>query len=1142
MNVFNSSNGYCNVWVVGQPGIGKTFLVENLFEQLYRINNNNPNDIEFDALISEQEHNVKIRIKEIRSFEDPIFNSPIQHNDIPSVFLIVGNLYYYENISYEKDFIKKIENRYPDALIYLIRINSSLNISKDIQIKKEGIISTLPKIGKNLREIFFINSYGQEDFFIFQNILKNSIINFCTDRLKHVKKKINDSIKFGDEYLDIGKCNLTSLYEVPELFQCNHIKTLIISNEWGEFRNGKWHKAGSENRGGKNNFGIIPAEIIKLKNLNTFIAGGDWNTDGIKGTGWRIKELGFLTKLTKLKYINFSNNRVDKIPSLSQLLDLEVLHLNNNCITSIALNGEFKLLRELYLSNNSLKTVSFFIKIKIPNISTIDLHGNEITDLTPIKSLIEKKDIVNSKWEQNTISIAKNPLQKPPLEIVNIGKMAVLKYFEDINKGKHYINNEVKLILVGNSEVGKTTLAKYLDDENDLNVKHCSTHWLEERKVTSKHLLDEIKQKCTINLFDFGGHDFFHDTHHLFFSSNTIYILLWDVYSNCLNKRTVIQEVSKGIEKEVEFQDFPLKYWLDSIKYYVQDDKIKIFDFQIDNINEFNSDVLVVQNKVVNQDEIVFLNSEELKKEYPFIYDFINISVIEKRRTDYFDVLLSEMLNNMQIVGAKLPNYYGKVKDSISKYQGDAIINLKEFVIFCNSIKGVNIDIEQAKILANYLNQIGLIMHYPNSIYNDLIFIDKKWVLNKIYKILGGLYEKGGEFDLNYVKEIFENYLTEDEVNNILSLMKGFNIIFQNPYKKTFIAPLYLPKKPDELLNLFIQNDKKPYRKFLYKGFIHKNVILQIFREYGEYVIGEKKGSEIYYYYWKNGLIIKDPVSNEIVKIIFNLGDDTGNASIDLFKLNNDFDTNFVDQIIDTVNKINYKYDVEEMITIDGEDYIPIKVIHENEDKNNWTFFYNEKYYKLTKFKKYLHKPDVMKKIFISYSKQDLKLVNKFIEHLASLQLDGKVSHWYCSELEAGSEWNQEIQKNFDESDIICFMISPNFMKTKYIHEHEIAKAFEKKATNQDLRIVPIILDFCRWTTENNNLGKYTALPYTAKPVVDFDNQNMAWYIIEECIRIMIDKNLEPEGDDFYQNNLPTDVLKIYERIVGGKVDKNTTI
>jgi internalin A len=137
-----------------------------------------------------------------------------------------------------------------------------------------------------------------------------------------------------------------------------------------------------------------------------------------------------------------------------------------------------------------------------------------------------------------------------------------------------------------------------------------------------------------------------------------------------------------------------------------------------------------------------------------------------------------------------------------------------------------------------------------------------------------------------------------------------------------------------------------------------------------------------------------------------------------------------------------------------------------------------------------------MKKIFISYSKDDLPMVNKFIEHLSALQLDGKVAHWYCTELLTGGEWHTDIQDYFKQSDIICFMVSPNLMKTKYIHEYEIKKAFERKSHDANFKIVPIIMDFCQWATEKNNLGKFTALPYIAKPVADFHNQNMAWYIV----------------------------------------------
>ena len=35
-----------------------------------------------------------------------------------------------------------------------------------------------------------------------------------------------------DPYLDLGKCSISDLNDVPELFECTHLETLILSNSW----------------------------------------------------------------------------------------------------------------------------------------------------------------------------------------------------------------------------------------------------------------------------------------------------------------------------------------------------------------------------------------------------------------------------------------------------------------------------------------------------------------------------------------------------------------------------------------------------------------------------------------------------------------------------------------------------------------------------------------------------------------------------------------------------------------------------------------------------------------------------------------------------------------------------------------------
>jgi internalin A len=186
-----------------------------------------------------------------------------------------------------------------------------------------------------------------------------------------------------------------------------------------------------------------------------------------------------------------------------------------------------------------------------------------------------------------------------------------------------------------------------------------------------------------------------------------------------------------------------------------------------------------------------------------------------------------------------------------------------------------------------------------------------------------------------------------------------------------------------------------------------------------------------------------------------------------------------------------------------------------------------------------------MKKLMISYSKDDLAYVNEFIKYLEPLVRDGIIDEpWYCTNLEAGQVWDEEIQERLlNWADIVCFVCSQNSFSSNYIKEKEIKTAIKKHRDNSEFMIVPIILEPFRWTSNNDDydLGKFTALPYTAKPVTDFKKENIAWYIIGEVLRISILNKWSPMGEDFYieknKAKLPKDVLEYFERIKSKSLD-----
>ncbi|MDN3692284.1 leucine-rich repeat domain-containing protein [Chryseobacterium tructae] len=954
--------------------------------------------------------------------------------------------------------------------------------------------------------------------------------------------RIEECLRTNSKILDLGNCGLGDLEVIPELFECTHIEVLILSNEWAEYKNGKWRKLTSKNKGNKNSIKSLPELMNELSELKVLVCGGDWNEyNNQKWNRWGITSLTSISKLSKLEYLNLSNNELSNIIGLKKLTSLKVAHLNNNKISKVELLNELNNLKELYLSNNKIKTVDFISKLE--SIETIDLHNNFIRDIRPITRIIDRIGISNDKWELNTLNIAKNPLELPPMEIVNLGKDEVLGVLDDIEKRGRYINKDIKVILVGNSEVGKSTLVKYLDKENGLEDDHLPTLWMEEKIINSKYSVNTIGEECLLHIFDFGGHDYYHDTHHLFYSTNTIYLLLWDKETNNLNSRKITQRTRENLEIAIETQDYPIRYWLDSVKFYTKDVEADNFEFVIKREVTYDSPLLLIQNKVDDASNIIFQNSKALKSDYSFIYDMINISIKPKRNLDHFDSLFLEMLNKMNIIGAVLPKFYEAIKNNINSYKGKPVLTFLEFMSYCNGIIQDPIDNSQAKRLVKYLEQVGLVLCKSKDT-DEKIYIDKKWVIENMHKVLEKLMEKKGEFKRDYVVRILGT--DDDKVDDLLLMMEEFKIIFKNPYSDVYIAPLYLPKIPDGKIKLFLNENQITYRRFEFKGFIQKNVILSIFQKFGT-LFSSDKNKDIFYY-WKDGLIIKNPNTEEIIMIRFHLGNENGNACIDIYDLSQKEKPIFRDDVLKFIRDVNQGYELEEMVTLDGIDYISKELLEDNAKIGKHVFSEKklsepvkseqQKLFKLKDYMDFIDNPVKKKKVVISYSKKDLAQIHILKRYLRPL-VDAELIEepWYCTSLNPGDDWDGKIKYKFQEADIIFFMVSEYFYSTKYIIDHEIKTAIDRYDNKENIKIVPVILEFYDWgRKEPYNLQRFSALPYQAKPLSDFSNPKMAWNTITASVRMMIEKDLDPGKIEI----ISRDLEEIYERQVKGKLDNNS--
>ena len=131
-----------------------------------------------------------------------------------------------------------------------------------------------------------------------------------------------------------------------------------------------------------------------------------------------------------------------------------------------------------------------------------------------------------------------------------------------------------------------------------------------------------------------------------------------------------------------------------------------------------------------------------------------------------------------------------------------------------------------------------------------------------------------------------------------------------------------------------------------------------------------------------------------------------------------------------------------------------------------------------------------MVKIFISYSHKDETSIKKFVNHISPLKNNGILQEWYDRKIETGEEFQDDIDNNLENADIICLIISDNFLSSKACLE-EKDNALKLKE-QRGIRVIPLILSPCVWTI-HYELSSLLAIPTDGKPISSYQDQNEGW-------------------------------------------------
>ena len=418
------------------------------------------------------------------------------------------------------------------------------------------------------------------------------------------------------------------------------------------------------------------------------------------------------------------------------------------------------------------------------------------------------------------IRLGENPIENPPLSIVEDGREAVLSWFEQIEEQGEAPLYEAKLMILGQGGAGKTTFAELqVDPDYDIDKENPdSTLGIEVYdQITFSHQSEDCKGvKINVRLWDFGGQNIQKMLHQFFITEDCLYVLVHD--------------------KRKENTDFD--YW-----------------FQIIDLLGPKSPVIVLENQKEakgNNQAFALDNYRELFKELDIDREEVNLRETKGRhkvRWKKLNSLIEEKLSDLEIVNRNVPSKWVNVRELLTQRRAEKYISVDEFYKFCEE-KPIELEKDQAHLCLLYLKGLGDVVYFEDWGLDTHIFLDHNWLTEGVYYILDDeeIEESKGKFSREqaYAKWDSKGY-SEEAKSKLLGLMlkNQFDLCYEIG-ENTFITPLLLPNdRPKSAKTL----EANLHFRFQY-GFMPHGLFSRAIVRLHEKIDGEKR--------WKNGVILVD--------------------------------------------------------------------------------------------------------------------------------------------------------------------------------------------------------------------------------------------------------------------------------------------
>ncbi len=899
---------------------------------------------------------------------------------------------------------------------------------------------------------------------------------------EEARRRINACLKDHGEELDLRGIGLT---EIPkEIGELKHITKLVLAD---------------------NLLTVFPPELGNLRTLKRLNAAGN-------NFRFLPAEIG---NLSALEIVSFANNDLEQLPGkIGKLTRLSKLNLAGNQLTSLPVEiGNLLSLVELDLQNNLLVSLPFEMS-KLPALLILFLHGNPALEF-PI-------EVLGPTWEDSNISFQAEPASS---------KAILDFYFERIDEGVRPLC-EVKLILVGRGETGKTSLSRCLRGQEFLRDQR-ETPGIDIRPWNLRVRDTQVR----VHLWDLAGQEITHETHRFFLTSRSLYLVVLD---------------GRGGQQTEEAE-----YWLRHVdKYGAMTRGAK--EGQVE-----KSPVIVVLNKWRTSGPYE-LEKRLLERKFPNIQAFIETDCATALGIPALSESISRILNDMPMVWQNWPRSYFRVRHALAEL-GNAksqshrrhFLSWEDYQAIC--VRSRVTDRDKQESLAENLNALGVALYYgDHERLRDTRILNPNWAANGLYGIIRGVQRKpfrgrSGELWAGSVDAVLaegmkgmdrarsasiKDYPSEQDGVNVheflINLVQDRELGFRAGDfngKPFYLLPgLLALDEPDPAKYDIAQHIAAAELRFRYEyellpsGVISRLIVRTYTLGDGTEVPKDNKEAEDNkeFFRWKNGVVLKWKNARALViserigrRIdVFILGGTqkerqelAGIVRSNMLQIHEDLPEGLRgkehldlsipgDQYesVSKLEKLEANHQDIQVVTTEGSQNLPVTPELEQLQPKG------------------AREPSAPRfKVFVCYAHSDNKLWDKFKVHLNILQNEGLVSWWFDRMIVPGAAWDDVVRRKLMETDIFVLLVSNHFFASDYIQSVELQAARER-VEEGGASILPVLLETCP-SVENHPWLK--SLHFS--PIVDgrpralrsFNPSINGWSLVQVSLRKVIEELAE---------------------------------